>query len=226
MKTIETTWAGFARGVLLLGRQGENLTGRLRVDVSEMLAKYPGATFGLRAAVPGGEPYPVSHLKRDGAAVVWTITDADTAQAGEGWAQLVMYGGGQEIAKTVIAHTLVLPSLTGEGGTPPDAVADWLNRAEETLGRLEGLSILPPITAEDDGKVLTAVNGAWVPMEPTGGGDEGGGVDFEVDETLKLENGILSVNTAKKMEKDNTLPITSAAVYVEVGNINALLETI
>lgn len=226
MKTINTTWADFARGVILLGRQGENLTGRLHVDVSEMLAKYPGATFGLRAAVPGGEPYPVSHLKRDGAAVVWTITDADTAHAGEGWAQLVLYGDGQEIAKTEIAHTLVLPSLTCEGGTPPDAVADWLNRAEETLGRLEGLSILPPITAEDDGKVLTAVNGEWVPMEPTGGGGEGGGVDFEVDETLKLENGILGVNTAKKMEKDNTLPITSAAVYVEVGNINALLETI
>lgn len=173
MKTINTTWADFARGVILLGRQGENLTGRLHVDVSEMLEKYPGATFGLRAAVPGGEPYPVSHLKRDGAAVVWTITNADTAQAGEGWAQLVLYGGGQEIAKTEIAHTLVLPSLTGEGGTPPDAVADWLNRAEETLGRLEGLSILPPITVEDDGKVLTAVNGAWVPMEPTGGGGEG-----------------------------------------------------
>lgn len=227
MKTINTTWADFARGVILLGRQGENLTGRLHVDVSETLEKYPGATFGLRAAVPGGEPYPVSHLKRDGAAVVWTITNADTAQAGEGWAQLVLYGGGQEIAKTEIAHTLVLPSLTGEGGTPPDAVADWLNRAEETLGRLEGLSILPPITAEDDGKVLTAVNGAWVPMEPKGGDGEGGsGVAFVTDDTLKLEDGVLSVNTAEKVEQDNTLPVTSAAVYTTVGNIEILLGTI
>ena len=55
---------------------------------------------------------------------------------------------------------------------------------------------------------------------------EGGGVAFEVDETLTLENGILSVNTADDVEKDNTLPVTSAAVYAEVGNINALLETI
>ena len=53
-----------------------------------------------------------------------------------------------------------------------------------------------------------------------------GGVDFETDETLTLENGVLSVNTADEVEKDNTLPVTSAAVYVEVGNINALLETI
>ena len=52
------------------------------------------------------------------------------------------------------------------------------------------------------------------------------GVKFKPDETLKLEDGILSVNTADKVEEDNTLPVTSAAVYTEVGNINALLATI
>ena len=53
-----------------------------------------------------------------------------------------------------------------------------------------------------------------------------GGVDFKTDETLKLENGILSVNTTNEMEQDNTLPITSAGVYATVGNIEALLKTI
>ena len=53
-----------------------------------------------------------------------------------------------------------------------------------------------------------------------------GGISFETDETLTLENGILSVNTANDAEENNTLPITSAAVYAEIGNINALLETI
>ena len=54
----------------------------------------------------------------------------------------------------------------------------------------------------------------------------GGGVDFKTGETLKLENGILSVNTTNDMERDNTLPITSAGVFATVGNIEALLETI
>jgi len=54
----------------------------------------------------------------------------------------------------------------------------------------------------------------------------GGNVDFQVDETLKLENGILSVNTTNDMEQDNTLPITSAGVFATVGNIEALLKTI
>lgn len=53
------------------------------------------------------------------------------------------------------------------------------------------------------------------------------GVNFEVDEkTLRLEDGILSVNTTDQMEEDNTQPITSAGVYTQVGNINALLATI
>lgn len=52
------------------------------------------------------------------------------------------------------------------------------------------------------------------------------GVQFETDATLTLENGILSVNTADAVEADNTLPITSAAVNVTVGNINTLLATI
>lgn len=34
------------------------------------------------------------------------------------------------------------------------------------------------------------------------------------------------ITPANIVEQDNTLPITSAAVYTEVGNINALLESI
>ena len=34
------------------------------------------------------------------------------------------------------------------------------------------------------------------------------------------------MNTADDVEQNNTLPITSAAVYTTVGNIEALLSTI
>ena len=54
----------------------------------------------------------------------------------------------------------------------------------------------------------------------------GGNVDFRTDETLILKDGVLSVNTTDEMERDNTLPITSAGVYTTVGNIEALLKTI
>lgn len=47
-----------------------------------------------------------------------------------------------------------------------------------------------------------------------------------IGSNLKVVNGALCVDTAPNVEQDNTKPITSAAVYVEVGNINALLALI
>lgn len=44
--------------------------------------------------------------------------------------------------------------------------------------------------------------------------------------TLDEETNTLSVHVANEVEKDNTLPISSAAVEVVVGNINVLLTTI
>lgn len=52
------------------------------------------------------------------------------------------------------------------------------------------------------------------------------GKTIKTDKTLSFENGVLSVNTASKVEADNTLPITSAAVHTTVGNIEILLSTI
>lgn len=58
------------------------------------------------------------------------------------------------------------------------------------------------------------------------GGEGGGGVDFTTDNTLTLKNGILSVNTTDKVEENNQLPITSAAVFETVGVIRNELEEI
>ena len=56
---------------------------------------------------------------------------------------------------------------------------------------------LPAVTTQDDGKLLAVQAGEWTALFP-----------------------------ANAVEKDNSRPITSAAVYTTVGNINALLETI
>lgn len=46
------------------------------------------------------------------------------------------------------------------------------------------------------------------------------------DHLSVTEEGTLSVIVANDAEHDNTNPISAAAVYTEVGNINALLATI
>lgn len=54
----------------------------------------------------------------------------------------------------------------------------------------------------------------------------GGGLDYVIGDGLKVEGNVLSVDTAQRVEEDNTRPVTSAAVYVEIGNIEALLAAL
>ena len=58
------------------------------------------------------------------------------------------------------------------------------------------------------------------------GGGSGSGYNIGPGLKLDAETNTLSVDTADAVEKDNTKPVTSAAVFAEVGNINALLATI
>ena len=115
---------------------------------------------------------------------------------------------------TNVAHIRVAPTGGTEGNpfpaTPPTVEeqlrADMVNLAD--------------LTTEDKSSLVAAIN----EVRRTGGG----GTAYTIGHGLKLDakTNTLSVDTADKMEQDNTLPITSAAVYVEVGNINALLKTI
>lgn len=63
------------------------------------------------------------------------------------------------------------------------------------------------------------------PEGPAGPAGKDGG-DYEIGAGLRLEGGVLSVDTADSAEQDNTKPITSGGVYKEMGNIEALLKTI
>ena len=95
-----------------------------------------------------------------------------------------------------------------------------------------GATFIPSVSADG---VISWTNDSGLPNpEPVNikgekgeKGDRGNdGTTFAPDETLTLQNGVLSVNTAKEPDPDNTLPITSAAVAQTVGNIEILLKTI
>lgn len=65
-----------------------------------------------------------------------------------------------------------------------------------------------------------------VNVETSGPPGSSGGMQYEIGKGLKVVDNTLVVDTAEDVEEDNTLPVTSAAVYTTVGNINALLSTI
>jgi hypothetical protein len=78
-------------------------------------------------------------------------------------------------------------------------------------------------------------NGFWLIYNPETGEyeesdiplPEGGGFGYQIGHGLKVTGtNTLEVDTATDVEQDNTLPITSAAVYTTVGNIEILLGTI
>lgn len=115
---------------------------------------------------------------------------------------------------TNVAHISVAPTGGTEGNPFPAIPPTVEERLRADMGNLADL------TTEDKSSLVAAIN----EVRQTGGG----GTSYTIGHGLKLDakTNTLSVDTADKMEQDNTLPITSAAVYVEVGNINALLKTI
>ena len=91
----------------------------------------------------------------------------------------------------------------------------------------ETIEILENVLNEVDPTVPSHVKA--ITKEDIARWNEGGSgtANLQAGENINItENGVISVLTAPNVEKDNTKPITSAAVYTEVGNINVLLQTI
>ena len=118
-----------------------------------------------------------------------------------------------------------------------DALNDGVDRAEtaadsaeESAERAEtAADAIPP--GGTMGQVLKKLSDAnydtaWADESGGGGGGlpSGGQVGDILTKTSALGAGW--VTPASSAEQDNTRPITSAAVYTEIGNINALLTTI
>lgn len=206
--------------MIFIGMETESGVTEIRFDVSSWLGRWPGMAISLLAATPGGSVYPPL-AALEGSELVWRVTDADTSVPGSGRIELV--GTLEGIRKiSASAATQIQPRLPGTAGDAPDPSQPWVDSVLGAAERITGMQVATETlaagsvaTAEWDGEAGLLTLG--IPR---------GATSFEVDETLTLENGVLSVNRAEKMEKDNSLPITSAAVYTEVGNINALLETI
>lgn len=157
-----------------------------------------------------------------------------------------LYHVGVNFGRTVYKFRIpnkLRPDRTDETPTPEEqsVIDQTISALNEARAEWEGMTAeavtLPPnsqATAEYADGVLTI----GVPRGADGGGEGGGGVDLYpatkyslggiiVGEDLAVTPaGLLSVVKANRVEQDNTHPITAAAVFTEVGNINALLQTI
>lgn len=106
----------------------------------------------------------------------------------------------------------VQPGADPSGDVSADPALPVWAQLQKQIGDLDNLKTY------NKGNLVDAINEA----RSSGGGG------YTIGDGLKLDaaTNTLSVDTAAAVEKDNTKPVTSAAVYTEVGNINALLATI
>lgn len=224
---------------LNLGRKGENLARTILFDISQWRKLYgDGVVALLHQRAGDAAPYPCN-IETDGNTVAWAITAADTAVASQYGKYELQYRVNDQLAKSATGAASVYESLGESTAEPPEAQQAWVDKvlqagakAESAADRAEDAAIRQPYPNKETGTwwVWDATDGNYKDSgEPYAGSGEGGGGGssfIKTDETLTLENGVLSVNTAKDAEEDNTLPITSAAVYAEIGNIDVLLKTI
>lgn len=111
---------------------------------------------------------------------------------------------------------LVSAHMPVDGTESQPTPAIWAQYFEKIQGMID--RAVPPQGAP--GTVLTATGTATAWVRPTPLYGVGAGLRLDADTNM------LSVDTADDVQQDNTRPITSAAVYTAVGNIDALLKTI
>lgn len=111
--------------------------------------------------------------------------------------EIGVYAG--ELRTTTAAVLYMKKSILSGDGSPADPAPDVYAQIMDKLNTLDSVT---PATTEKLGLI-------------------------KVGENLKItQDGVLSVDTADAVEKDNTKPITSAAVHVEIGNIEVLLAAL
>ena len=138
---------------LPLGHQGENEAQRIiwRGLADSWARLYGEGVFALTVLREGDSaPYPAS-LKSENGDVIWTLSNADTAKAGEGMAELAYTVGGA-IAKSRTWRTVVEPSLSANGTTePPKAYQSWVDEVLQAAADAETAVSKMPYVDETTG---------------------------------------------------------------------------
>lgn len=151
----------YALEEIKLGRRGEN---QARKVVFDVLGKWrEGYGDGVASLIVqrngDAQPYPVT-VTEDNGALVWLVSSADTAVAGEGSAEL-RYTVGDTIVKSQIYKTRVRETLEDSGETPPPAYQSWVDEVLQAAADAE--------TAVSKMPYVDETTGNWFKWDATAG---------------------------------------------------------
>ncbi|MGM9566448.1 bacterial Ig-like domain-containing protein [Evtepia sp.] len=184
MQDIKVSGSG---GIILLGKQGENLARKIQFDISRWISTFGPGTVQLLHQRSGDEaPYPVA-VEQDGTLAVWKVSSADTAAAGTGRTELQYYVG-DVLAKSETWMTKVLPALGDASETPPEAQQGWVDQvlqagaaAVEAAEKAENAAVRQPYPNAETGTwwVWDAESGAYTDTGVSYGTGGGGTSDHD-----------------------------------------------
>ena len=126
------------KAALQIGRRGENEVSEVIFDYSAWVAEFgPGVVSLLVRRSKDNSAYLVAMTSGAGNTKVWTITSTDTQYVGGGRAELI-YTVDEQIAKSVVYKTNVLPDIGEPSETPPDPYETWLDTLTALGSEVEG----------------------------------------------------------------------------------------
>ena len=196
--------------VMSLGKMGENLARKIIFSLDGFPSPKKGTATLLIQRAGEDTPYP-AEIEQKPAKVIWFPTSLDTEKPGKGMAEL-QWRVGEKLVKSCIFSTLTLESLGPADPDPPDPATPWIDKvvaAGESAKKSASDAAESRAAAEDAARRAEAAAG-----------------QVKIGNGLKWSGDTLEVDTADKVEADNSLPITSAAVHVELGNVEALLAAL
>lgn len=165
--------------LISIGRSGENEHRRVAFDISEYLAQYPDATFGLIHSPSGVTAYPVATVAVENDQLVWTVTSSDVTVEGQGRCELIVRDG-DTIAKSIIYMTQVLPALDAAGEAPEP----WESWQEQMIG-IAGEVTESAHQAEAASEAVQDMDATATTLEP--------GDDATVTKTIDPETGAVTL---------------------------------
>ena len=164
-----------------------------------------------------------------GNVVTIELSDQCLTVAGLCSCEIQFYRGAQQLTSAMF-RVSVCPGVYSEEALESSdeygLLLDAISKAKAATVTVGEVSTLEPdqlATVTNTGTDTDAILNFGIPRGENG---SGGGTSYEIGDGLKLEGNKLSVDTAAEVEQDNTKPVTSAAVYAQIGNIAALLADI
>ena len=129
------------------------------------------------------------------------------------------------------AGTFVDTGILAEGQSGIEADGLWGTHIDEAGNLIVTYTgdNPPPLRINENGElVYSLADGHEVNLGKVTGSGGGGSNEYNIGTGLTLEEATntLSVDTAKAVEAGSDKPITSAAVFEAVGNVEVLLKTI